>query len=139
MLLPTEAHATRLRAHFTAFLCEAYLCANSEQLETVVQDAVLMKIHLTAVGRFDEAIPFFGKKPDDAAVRWRLVRLHVATMTPCVVLESPPYNIERLMYRPAKILVDAIRLGALGQFLETESLPRRMQTRLVIHDRFPSR
>lgn len=71
-----ETHRTRLRAFLSLLFDEPHLGANMQLGEARVEDAVLMKIDLPAVGSLDKPVPFVGKQLGLTTQRWGFMRLY---------------------------------------------------------------
>jgi hypothetical protein len=75
---------------------EADFVAHLQFFEPAIGDRIAVEVDLHAIAGVDEAVVCLGNEAGDPAMRWNLVRLHVAPPTPAVVLELAPNGVEAI-------------------------------------------
>jgi hypothetical protein len=123
MVLADERHGTGLRPllAFPGMQGEPDLVTNPQFLESTVGHGITVKIDFAAIAGVDETVVPLGDDARDPAVGWNLMRLHVASLPPDMVLELTPYGVETIADRNVDVLVGVV----LGRISLHDDLPAR--------------
>src|SRR5579883_1189342 len=90
-------------------LGKTYLLTDMQLVESIIGDAVPMKIDLAAPGCGDEAVIGHGIKCGDNTVRWNLMLLHLSRPLPHDILKLPASGFEGVVDRHMDVLMRSCR------------------------------